>query len=144
MFPHERAFLREAVPRARLQANVASVNAIPDRGPELLRNRSLQLDGQVGNAAPRIQSKWPGDRLRRASIDAARADAAAIFLRLIRRQLQRGDDLREEKPVPKRTADQVRVLARKTNSRALRQIPLQQRAGIHVPQALRFRTAKRV
>ena len=44
----------EAVPRADRQAIVAAIDAVADRRPELVRDRPLMLDRQIGDAAPRI------------------------------------------------------------------------------------------
>src|SRR5262245_34837644 len=144
MLFHDRPSLRKSVPRADFQPYIASVNPVPNRGPELLRNRSLQLNSEVRNAAAGIQLERRRNRLRWACLDAARATAAAILFRLIRRQFESGDDLRNKEPITERPADQVGVFACEAESRALRQVTFQQRPGIDIPQALGSRTAKRI
>ena len=49
------AGLRELVPRAHRQAIVAAVDAVAHRGAQLARDRALVLDGEIGDAAPRIE-----------------------------------------------------------------------------------------
>ena len=74
---------RELVPRAHELAVVASVDAVAHHAPQLRRNRAVQLDGEIGDAAPRIELLRRGDRAggaggytRRAGA-AVRADAAS-------------------------------------------------------------------
>src|SRR5262249_17996734 len=50
------AGLREFVPGAYRETIVATEDAIADRAAKLPRNRSLVLDGEVGDAAARIES----------------------------------------------------------------------------------------
>src|SRR5260221_2157355 len=72
------ARLCEAVPRAYQLAVVAAIDAVADQRPQLLRDGALELDGEIGDAAARIELVGPGDRLRRADIDAALAGAAVL------------------------------------------------------------------
>src|SRR6478672_8640754 len=48
--------LREAIPRAHELAVVAAVDAITEQRPQRLGNAALMLDGQIRDAAARIQS----------------------------------------------------------------------------------------
>src|SRR5690606_36146434 len=66
----------ELVPRAGRQAVVAAVDAVAEQGPELAGDRPLQLDGQVGDAASRIQLERRGERARRAGVEAGAARTA--------------------------------------------------------------------
>src|SRR5262249_19094142 len=77
------ARLGEAVPRADELAVVAAVDAIADEGTQLLRNRALVLDREIGDAAARVELVGTADGLRRAHVDAALASPAAVFLRRI-------------------------------------------------------------
>src|SRR5688572_26734236 len=61
-----RARLREAVPRAYELAVVAAVHAVADERAQLLGDRALVLDGEIGNAASRIELVGRADRARRA------------------------------------------------------------------------------
>src|SRR6185503_4847749 len=78
--------LREAIPRAHQLAVVAAVDPVADERAQLLRDRALVLDRQVGDAAPRVELVRPADRLRRADVDAALAGAAVVLFRRVRRQ----------------------------------------------------------
>ena len=72
------AGLRELVPRADRQAIVAAVDAVADRGAQLARDRALVLDGEVGDAAPRIELIGRREGLGRADVEAGAAGAAMI------------------------------------------------------------------
>ena len=69
-------FLRELVPRAHELAIVAAVDAVADQRAQFDGNAAAQFDGQIGDAAPRIELVRRDDRLRRTDVDAARAGAA--------------------------------------------------------------------
>ena len=64
----------EAVPRAHREAIVAAVDAVAHRRAELVRDRAVMLDRQVGDAAPRIDPVRAEEGLGRADIEAARHD----------------------------------------------------------------------
>src|SRR5262245_57375598 len=53
----------ELVPRAGQLAVVAAVDAVADQWTKLLRDRAVVLDGQIGNAAPRVEPVWRDDGL---------------------------------------------------------------------------------
>ena len=78
------AELREAVPRTAGLAVVTAVDAVADQRPEFLGNGAVQLDGQVGDAAPGIDLIRRGDGLRRADVEAGGAGAAMFFAGRIR------------------------------------------------------------
>jgi hypothetical protein len=101
----------EAVPRADVETRVAAVDAVTDQRPELERDRTFQLNREVGNAAPRIEVVRIRDRARRASGDATRARAAARGLRLVWRKRERRQDLAEKEPGAELRIDQHRALA---------------------------------
>src|SRR5262245_6082887 len=63
----------EAVPRTDELAVVAAVDAVADERAQLLRDRALVLDGEVRDAAARVELVGAADRLRRAHVDAALA-----------------------------------------------------------------------
>src|SRR5437667_3643523 len=62
----QRGALRELVPRAHQLAIVAAVHAVADQRPQFQWDAALQLDRQIGNAAPRIEPVGAEDGLRRA------------------------------------------------------------------------------
>src|SRR6185436_2793857 len=88
--------LREAVPGTDHLAVVAAVDAIADQRPQLLGNGALVLDGEVRDAAPRVELVRTADRLRRADVDAALAAPAMVFFFLIDGKRQVAVDLAEE------------------------------------------------
>ena len=93
-----RAACGELVPRADRQAIVAAIDAVADRRAEFLRDRPLMLDGQVGDAAPRIEPVGRGKGIGRAGVEAGAAGAAMVALRRVGRQLERREDRAEEQP----------------------------------------------
>src|SRR5688500_3119742 len=70
------AQLGKTIPRTDELAVVAAVDPVADERPQFFRDRALVLDGEVGDAAPRLELVWAADRLRRAHVDAALAGAA--------------------------------------------------------------------
>ena len=62
--------LRELVPGADRQAIVAAIDAVADRFAEFVRDRSLVLDREIGDAAPRIELVGRGERRRRTDVEA--------------------------------------------------------------------------
>src|SRR6516164_411928 len=85
------AGLRELVPRAHRQAIVAAEDAVADRGAQLARNRPLVLDGEVRDAAARIEPIGRGKRRRRADGKTSTTSGAVIYLRRVRRQIESGE-----------------------------------------------------
>ena len=89
----------EAVPRADREAIVAAVDAVADRRAEFLRDRPLMLDGEVGDAAPRIELER-----RRKGVGRAGVEAGACSCRSASRaassgvELERRVDRAEEQP----------------------------------------------
>ena len=102
---------RELVPRTHRQAIVAAVNAVAHSGAELTRDRSLVLDGQIGNAAPRIEPIRFRKRRGRADIETGAAGAAIVRLGLVGRQIERGEDRAEEQPRAELARHQIGMLA---------------------------------
>src|SRR5262245_17310959 len=60
----------ELVPGTHQLAVVTTVNAIAHGLAELFGNRAAQFDGEIGNAASRVQLERSDDGLRRAHVDA--------------------------------------------------------------------------
>src|SRR5690606_29076176 len=63
----------ELVPRADGEAVVATIDAVSHGGAEFARDRPLMLDGQVGDAAPRIELIGCRKSVRRADVEAGAA-----------------------------------------------------------------------
>src|SRR5262245_40464024 len=70
------ARLGEAVPWTDELTVVAAIDAVADKGTQLLRNRALVLDREVRDAAAGVELVGAADRLRRADVDAAPAGPA--------------------------------------------------------------------
>ena len=102
---------RELVPGAHQLAVVAAIDAIADGAAQFHRNRAAQLDGQIGDAAPRIELVGRDDGPRRAGRHAGRAAAAVRAGRRVDGQRQVGEDLAEEKIRAGVARDEVGVLA---------------------------------
>src|SRR5205823_12340295 len=71
---------REPVPWADRLAIVAAVDPVADQRTQLLGNRALVLDGQVRDAAPRVELVRSADGLGGAYVDAF-LTGPAVFLR---------------------------------------------------------------
>src|SRR3954466_6995668 len=66
------------VPRTDILANVATEKVSADSFAHIFRNRSTLLDGEVCNAARRVELPWRDKGFGRASVDAARASATTV------------------------------------------------------------------
>src|SRR5690606_10827877 len=106
-----RGALRELVPRTGHLAIVAAIDAVADQWPHVLRNTAFELDGQVGDAAPRVELARSQDRLRRAQVDAGLAAAAVLAGGRIDGQRQVDQDLADEEGRAGRARQQQRMLA---------------------------------
>ena len=131
---HQFTCLGEPVPGAGSQAVITSIDAIADERTKFDWNGPLEFDGQIRNAPAGIELERRRDRLGGTSGQTARALAAAIVLRFIGDEVERRDDLGQKEPVPELSTDQVSVLADEPDTGALREIPLQEWAGIHIPE----------
>src|SRR5712672_52815 len=92
------ACLRELVPWTHGEAIVAAIDAVADGFTEFVRDRTLVLDRQIGNAAPRIELVGRRKCRSRADILARGAGAAMIDVALIARQVGCAEDRAEEQP----------------------------------------------
>jgi len=91
---------------------------------------ALMFDGQIGNAAPRIQLIGAGKRIRRADIETGGAAPAIIFFARIGLQIERGVDFAKEQPRSVRARHQIGVLALPADAGAHRQRFFHHRCGI--------------
>ncbi len=121
-----------AIPGADQLAIVASIDAIAEGGAQFHRNRALQFDGEVGNAAPGVELPGRGDGAGRAGGHARRTGSAVRAGRLIDRQLQIGIDLAEEEVRAGLARDQIGVLADPAQSGVARQGFLEYRRAVGV------------
>ena len=126
----QRGALRVFVPGAHQLAVVTAIDAVSDQRPQLHGNGTRMLDRQVRDAAPRIELVRRGDRARRADLDAARARAAPVGDRFIRRQGEVGEDLAQEEHRAGILRQQQGVLATPADARLARQFHLEHRRGV--------------
>ncbi len=121
------------VPGTDLLADVAAEDPVAHLRPELLGDRPLQLDGQVGDAAAGVQLPGAADGVGGAGLDAAGAAPAAIGLEgFVRRQLQGGEQLAQQQPGAQLRVDEDRVLAEPADPGPPGVLPLQDRAVVDV------------
>ena len=76
----------ETIPRAGVETVITTENAVADGTAKFFRNGAFVLDGEIGDAAPRIELVGRGEGLGRAGGLAGVARAAAIIPRLVHRQ----------------------------------------------------------
>ena len=124
------ALHREFVPRTNRQAIVAAVDAVAHQRPQFARDRAFVLDGQIRNAAPRIEPVRLGERRSRADIETGAAGAAIVGLGCVGRQIERGEDRAEKQPRAELARDQIGVLALPAETGAGRQRLFHHRRGI--------------
>jgi hypothetical protein len=122
--------LRELVPGADRQAIVAAIDAVANQGAHLARDRPLQFDGQIGNAAPGVELIRCREGRCGADVETAPAGTAMVALGLVGRQLQRGENSAEEEPRAHTARHQVGVLALPAQPGRLSQRLLHDRGGI--------------
>src|SRR5690242_13861001 len=87
-----RSIPRFVVPGADVLADVATKNMMAERRPQLLRDAAAFFNGEISDAAARIELAGSDKRLRRTRIEAARTASASVRSREIGRQLQRCQD----------------------------------------------------
>ena len=88
------------------------------------------FDGEVGDAARRIEPVGRRESIGRADVEAACAGAAAVRMRFVGRDVERGVDLAQEQPRAMSARDEVGVLALPADPGALRQRLLHHRRSI--------------
>ena len=92
----------------------------PSRARNSRGDVALVLDGQVGDAAARIELVGRGEGIGRADVEAAAAAAAMVGLGRVGLELARGEDRAEEQPRAELARDEVGVLALPAEPGALR------------------------
>ena len=90
--------LGEAVPWTGVEAIVTSVNAVADEWTEVLWNRPLVFDCEVGNTSWRIDMMRARNRTGRAGRHAGRALAAVVRLGWVGLEGEGGEQLGQKKP----------------------------------------------
>ena len=122
--------LCEFVPRAHGQAIVAAIDAVAHRRAEFVRNVALVLDGEIGNAAPRIDAIGRGEGFGRAGVEAFAAAAAMIGFGSVGLQLQRREHRAQKQPGAEIAAHQIGVLALPAQPGGMRQRLFHHRRGV--------------
>ena len=104
---------------------------LPISGRRSSRDRALQLDGEIGNAAPRVEHEGRHERSGGADLEAGGA-AAAVHAGEpgVHRQRDVGEDLAEEEPRARVRIDQHGVLADPAEAGLLRHAALQHRRAV--------------
>ena len=119
---------------------------LPISGAQFARDRALVLDGQIGNAAPRIEPVGRGKRRGRADVEAGAAGAAVSGSGCIGRQFERGEDRAEKQPRAVLARHQIGVLALPAEAGARGERLLHHRGGVdehlHVAAGLRDQPAR--
>ena len=78
----QRAAAGEFVPGADELTVVAAIDAVADQRPQFQRDRAVVFDGEIRDAAARIQPVWRHDGAGRAGVDAGAAGTAVVGDRL--------------------------------------------------------------
>src|SRR5450631_422783 len=112
---------REFVPRANELTVIAAVDPIANGASKLDRDRSLELDGEIGNAAPGVESVGRDNGAGRTGGQTGRAAAAMRGSRLVERQIDVHIDLAEEEIRAGVAVDQIRVFPDPTQPGVARQ-----------------------
>ena len=102
---------RREIPGTDVLADVAAEQMAADRRPLRFRNRALQLDREIRDAARRIDLVFVDDRAGRTRVDAQRAGAALIGDDLVGGQLEADGDARQQHPRAELRVDEAGVLA---------------------------------
>ena len=108
-----------------------------------LRGSPLVLDGQVGQAARRVEHTGLDERAGRARRQAQRARSTLIEHRLAGLEIEVGDDLGQEDPGTELGIDQARVLADPAKPGVLRVNALLHGSGVDVAARLEFLPSRR-
>ncbi len=108
--------LAQLVPRADRKAIIASVDLVAYRRAEFTRDGALVLDGEIRNAAPRIELIRRGKRIGRTDVETRAATATVIARPIVRGQINRGEYRAEKQPGAEFSRNQIGVLALPTET----------------------------
>src|SRR5271157_4307478 len=120
------------VPRTNILADVAAEDLPSNSGAQFFRDRAALLDGEIRNALGGVELIRRRKRVRRTSIETARAGAAVVRRRQIGRQFQRSEHDAEEKPRSQLPVQDAGVLTNPANSRVLGEDALNHRTSVNV------------
>src|SRR5882757_9880835 len=102
---------RKFVPRANELAIVATIDAIAEGLAKLDGNRAAELDGEIGNAAARIEFVGSDDGLRGTNVETGLTAPAVIGGRRVAGQGEIGEDFAEKEPGSGGAMNQVGMFA---------------------------------
>src|SRR5271166_4591051 len=122
--------MREFVPRTNREAIVTTIDSVADQRAQLERNHALVLDGQIRDAAPRIEPMGRRESRGRARVETAPTRPAIVRRRRIGYEFETEIDLAEEQPRPEFARDKVGVLTLPTDPGLLRQRFFHDRGGV--------------
>ena len=120
------------VPRAHVLADVAAEHVAADGRAVLVRDRALDLDREVADAAARVEHVGRDQSAGGAGVQARGAGPAHVGARRVRLHLQVGDDLAEEEPRAVLGMQQTGVLAPRPQAGGGGVGALHDRSGVHV------------
>src|SRR5205085_7858908 len=115
---------RLRVPRTHVLADVAAEEPLPDGLATRVIDVAAMLDGEVGDAAARVEHVRRRERLRRTRVETRGARAAATRQRPVERERGGGENDPDEEQRAEPGREQVRVLPDPPEARAGGQIAL--------------------
>src|SRR5581483_7634732 len=124
-------------------ANVAAENVIADQRAQGFGHPILELDGEIRNAAARVEHVGTDESAGGTRFETELAAPAAVAQRAIVGQRQIDEQLAEKKPRAALRRNQVRVLADPAQAGDAGEVALQHRSRIDEDPALNFPAAKR-
>src|SRR5687768_13323088 len=121
------------VPGTHILADVASIDEIAHQRLKLGRDLRAMLDREIGDAPVGVENAGLDERVGRTSLEAAGTAATAVGVeRRVGLQVEIEQQGAEKKERAMSWTDQHRVLADPPESSALREVALENRAGIDV------------
>ena len=130
-----------AVPGTDILADVAAKNLVTHARPQVLGDRAPLLDGQIRNAAIRIQLVGRDQRVGGTGIDAAGAAAAAVRRRQVRRKFERSQNDTQKQPRPQFLIDDAGVFSNPSDARVFGVHALDQWTRVHIAAGLQLMTS---
>ena len=119
------------VPRTDLLTDVTTEDPVADPGPQVRCDRAAILDCERADAAAGVEHPRLHERAGRAGVEAGGAGAAVVHLeRRVGRQVEVGEQRREQKVAAGAGIDEHRVLAEPAQPGEAGEIPLGQRRRI--------------
>src|SRR5262249_52004087 len=105
-------------------------HAIADERPERVGNGAHMLDGEIGDAAPRIERVGVDEGAGGAGVETGAAFAATWGFRCRRGAFEIQQKLAQDQPAAGAGCDHDRVFADEADAAQLRRLPLEKRRGV--------------